>query len=223
MKNNGCISIAIDGPSAAGKSTLAKKIAKELNYTYIDTGAMYRCVALYAKQNNISFNNQEEIIKLLDTINIHLENNKVYLNDTEVTSTIRTNELSMGASIVSQYHQVRIKMVKLQQDMAKTQSVVMDGRDIGTFVLPYADVKIFLIAQVEQRGERRYKENIERNIASSKEQILEELKRRDYQDTHRDFAPLKKANDAIEVDSSNLSIEETFDKVLKIIKDKINK
>ncbi len=221
--NNRIISIAIDGPSAAGKSTLAKKIAKYLNYTYIDTGAMYRCVALNAKQNNIDFQDQENVIKLLDNIDIRLDNGKVFLNNVEVTNTIRTNELSMGASLVSQYHDVRLKMVSLQQKMAQTQNVVMDGRDIGTYVLPKADVKIFLIANVHQRADRRYKENLERNIESDKENILQDLIKRDYQDVHRDFAPLKKADDAIEVDTSNLSIEETFKTVLNIILNKISK
>lgn len=221
--NNRIISIAIDGPSAAGKSTLAKKIAKYLNYTYIDTGAMYRCVALNAKQNNIDFQDQENVIKLLDNIDIRLDNGKVFLNNVEVTNTIRTNELSMGASLVSQYHDVRLKMVSLQQKMAQTQNVVMDGRDIGTYVLPKADVKIFLIANVHQRADRRYKENLERNIESDKEKILQDLIKRDYQDVHRDFAPLKKADDAIVVDTSNLSITETFNTVLNIILDKISK
>ena len=218
--NNRIISIAIDGPSAAGKSTLAKKIAKYLNYTYIDTGAMYRCVALNAKQNNIDFQDQENVIKLLDNIDIRLDNGKVFLNNVEVTNTIRTNELSMGASLVSQYHDVRLKMVSLQQKMAQTQNVVMDGRDIGTYVLPKADVKIFLIANVNQRADRRYKENIEKGIKSSYEDCLDNVNKRDYIDSHRSFCPLHPADDSIEINTTDMTIDEVVNEILKIAKER---
>lgn len=214
-------SIAIDGPSAAGKSTLAKGIAKELGFTYIDTGAMYRSVAFYARLSGVKLEDEEGVSKLLPSINIYLHKGKVFLNEQEVTDQIRSNDISMGASVVSKYHAVRLHLVELQRKMARRTNVVMDGRDIGTFVLPSADVKIFLVASVERRAHRRYLENINRGMASDKEQILKELKERDYQDTHRDFAPLKKADDAIEVDSSFLDVPDTFDRVLNIIKEKL--
>ena len=216
------IAVAIDGPSSAGKSTVAKGVAKELGFVYVDTGAMYRCVTLYALENNIDCQNDEEVCKLLDKVNIELcIGGKVLLNGKDVTFDIRTQPVVDNVSYIAANKGVRLFLVELQRNMAKDVSIVMDGRDIGTYVLPNADVKIFQIADVRERAKRRYIENIEKGIECTLEGVLKDLERRDYIDSHRDFAPLCKASDAFEVDTSFLTIEESIDTIVKIIKEKV--
>ena len=216
------IAVAIDGPSSAGKSTVAKGVAKELGFVYVDTGAMYRCVTLYALENNVNCQNDEEVCKLLDKVNIELcIGGKVLLNGKDVTFDIRTQPVVDNVSNIAANKGVRLFLVELQRNMAKDDSIVMDGRDIGTYVLPNADVKIFQIADVKERAKRRYIENIEKGIECTLEGVLKDLERRDYIDSHRDFAPLSKADDAIEVDTSFLTIEESINTIVGIIKEKV--
>lgn len=216
MKNN--IVVAIDGPSAAGKSTIAKLVAKKENFIYIDTGAMYRCVAYYCLDRQIDLDDEEQVKTCIKDINIQLTaDNRVILNDKDVSQDIRTDEVSRGASIVSRYEAIRQFLVDSQRQMASMGNVILDGRDIGTVVLPNADLKIYQIASVETRALRRYKENIERGLQADLEVIQKEIEERDYQDIHRQISPLKKADDAIVVDTSDLTLDEVVDVVLKLI------
>ena len=215
MKKN--ISVAIDGPSAAGKSTIAKMVAKKENFIYIDTGAMYRCVAYYCLTQKIDLND-EAVEQAIEHIQIRLTpDNKVYLNDEDVSNQIRQDQVSLGASCVSKYQVVRSFLVDEQRKMAKAGNVILDGRDIGTVVLPNADLKIYQIASVETRAKRRYLENLERGLDADLETIKKEIEERDYQDTHREISPLKKAEDAIELDTSSLTLEEVVEQVLTLI------
>ena len=212
------ISIAIDGPSAAGKCTIAKMVAKKENFIYIDTGAMYRSVAFYCIKNHIDLNDEQAVEQAISNIQIRLTaDNKVYLNDEDVSLQIRTDEVSLGASCVSKYQAVRTFLVDEQRKMAETGNVILDGRDIGTVVLPHADLKIYQIASVETRAKRRYLENKERGLEADLETIKKEIEQRDYQDMHRAISPLKKADDAIELDTSNMTLEEVVDQVLTLI------
>jgi len=212
------ISIAIDGPSAAGKSTIAKLVAKNLNYTYIDTGAMYRCVAYYAFINHVDFADEEGVCQLLDHIEIEmLPDGTIHLNREDVTSSIRLNEISMGASQVSAYQKVREFLVAQQRKMAEGGGVILDGRDIGTVVLKDAELKIYQVASIECRALRRHKENIEKGIPSDLELIKKEIAQRDYQDMHREISPLKKADDAIEIDTSDMSLDEVVAHVMDLV------
>lgn len=216
MKKN--IVVAIDGPSAAGKSTIAKLVAKKEGFIYIDTGAMYRSVACYCRMQNVDLNDEKAVADCLKDIRIQLtQDNKVFLNDEDVTEKIRTDEVSRGASIVSQYEAIRKFLVDSQREMAATGNVILDGRDIGTVVLPDADLKIYQIASVETRALRRYKENIERGLEADLDTIKKEIEERDYQDMNRTISPLKKADDAIVVDTSQLSLDEVAEVVLKLI------
>ena len=219
--------IAIDGPSGTGKSTTAKALAKKLSFIYIDTGAMYRAVGLYCFRNNIDMNDEKTIIKNLDKIDIDIFYNnglqEIKLNGEIVSDAIRENNISKYASVVSAYKNVREKMVSIQKSLAKKNSVIMDGRDIGTVVLPDADLKIYLVASEDVRAERRYKELIEKGQDVSLEKIKEELAERDYRDMHRENSPLKKADDAIEVDSSNMNVEEVVNKVYELFTEKVGK
>ena len=184
------IAVAIDGPSSAGKSTVAKGVAKELGFVYVDTGAMYRCVTLYALENNVDCQNDEEVCKLLDKVNIELcIGGKVLLNGKDVTFDIRTQPVVDNVSYIAANKGVRLFLVELQRNMAKDVSIVMDGRDIGTYVLPNADVKIFQIADVRERAKRRYIENIEKGIECTLEGVLKDLERRDYADSTRAISP----------------------------------
>ena len=217
------LSIAIDGPAAAGKSTIAKLIAKKYGYIYIDTGAMYRSVAWYAKQSNIDWENEAAVVRLLKDIDLLLtSDDKVYVNDFDVSEAIRQNDISLGASLVSRYPAVREHLVTLQREMARNGGVVLDGRDIGTVVLPHADLKIYQIASVEARALRRHQENLEKNRPSNFEEIKKEIEQRDYEDMHRSASPLKKADDAIELDTSDLSIEEVLEVISRWIDKQIN-
>ena len=216
MKKN--ISVAIDGPSAAGKSTIAKMDAKKENFIYIDTGAMYRCVAYYCLTQKIDLNDEKAVEQAIEHIQIRLTpDNKVYLNDEDVSNQIRQDQVSLGASCVSKYQAVRSFLVDEQRKMAKAGNVILDGRDIGTVVLPNADLKIYQIASVETRAKRRYLENLERGLDADLETIKKEIEERDYQDTHREISPLKKAEDAIELDTSSLTLEEVVEQVLTLI------
>lgn len=216
MKKN--ISVAIDGPSAAGKSTIAKMVAKKENFIYIDTGAMYRCVAYYCLTQKIDLNDEKAVEQAIEHIQIRLTpDNKVYLNDEDVSNQIRQDQVSLGASCVSKYQVVRSFLVDEQRKMAKAGNVILDGRDIGTVVLPNADLKIYQIASVETRAKRRYLENLERGLDADLETIKKEIEERDYQDIHREISPLKKAEDAIELDTSSLTLEEVVEQVLTLI------
>jgi len=217
-------SIAIDGPAGAGKSTIAKLIASKLNILYLDTGAMYRTVAFYFFEKGISSNDIESILSSLDNINVRVEykagQQRMYLNDVDVTEKIRTSEISSRASTIAIIPEVRLKLVDLQRKIASTQSLVADGRDIGTYVLPEADVKFYLKASIQERGMRRWKEiNLEGNNISL-ESVIEDIKVRDATDSGRTFAPLSKATDAIEIDSTNLNVNEVLDEMLIHIKKK---
>ncbi|NLJ89135.1 MAG: (d)CMP kinase [Epulopiscium sp.] len=217
----GHFAIAIDGPAGAGKSTIAKLVAKKLNIIYVDTGAMYRAVALYCIENSIDYNSKEEVKKVLDNIDIkitHKDNNqRIILNNKDVTDLIRSTEVSKGSSAVATIYAVRIKMVEIQRNIAKNNSVVMDGRDIGTYVLPNAKIKVFLTASVDERAKRRHKELIEKGIKCDFEQIKKDIEERDKNDSTREFAPLKKADDAVEIDTTKLNIEEVVEKIIELL------
>jgi len=211
--------IAIDGPAAAGKSTIAQKIASRLGYVYIDTGAMFRAITLKALKRGIDLQDEQQVESLLVGTDIKLSDTKdVYLDGEKVTDEIRMPEVSRNVSIVAAYKSVRDEMKARQIQYAKENSVVMDGRDIGTAVLPDADVKIFMTATVDVRAQRRYQENLLRNIPSDLESLKKEIKLRDELDSTREHAPLTKADDAIEIDTSLLTIEEAVDKIIKIVK-----
>ncbi len=219
MKN---IAVAIDGPAAAGKSTIAKLVAKKLGFTYIDTGAMYRCVTWYALSKGINCTDESKVIALMPEIEINLEpDGHVYCNNVDVTREIRSQEVADNVSYIASYKDVRLQLVELQRAMAKKASVVMDGRDIGTYVLPNAEVKIFQVASVHTRAIRRYEENMNKGILCELEDIEENLKKRDYIDSHRDFAPLKQAEDSILIDTSNMQIEEVTNRVIEIVHEKL--
>lgn len=210
--------IAIDGPAGSGKGTAAKLVSQKLNFINIDTGAMYRCVALKMLEYNIGLEELDRIHKLLDEINIEFNGEKVILNDRDVSKEIRTVEVSNFTSPVSTIGFVREKMVELQQEMGKGKNVVMEGRDIGTVVFPNADLKIYLDATAEERAKRRVAQNTRNNIESNYEQILKDIIERDKRDSTREIAPLKKADDAILIDSTNLTIEEVVNKIVDLAK-----
>ena len=220
------INIAIDGPSGAGKSTIAKKAAAKLGYIYIDTGAMYRTVGLYLNRLGINIKaEKEKVINSLSRINIDIkyENSEqhIFLNGEDVSSLIRTPEISMAASDSGTVLEIREKMTHLQRNLAKNNNCIMDGRDIGTFVLPDADVKICLTADVRVRAERRYRELAEKGEQVKFEDVLSGMVLRDKNDSTREFMPLKKADDAILIDTSDLSLDESVDAVIKCIGDRI--
>ena len=213
--------VGIDGPAGTGKGTITNLVAKDLNLSQIDTGAMYRAFALYMLDNNVALDDMEKIKDLLDKVNIDLiqENDKetVFLNGKDVSLEIRTKQVNENVSPVSAIGIVRTKMADLQREMAKTIDVIMEGRDIGTNVFPNADVKIYLDATPEERAKRRYLQNKENGIEIPFEEILENVKQRDYIDSTREIAPLKKAEDAIYIDSSNMSIDEVVNEIKQII------
>jgi len=214
-------SIAIDGPAGAGKSTIAKKVATVLGCAYIDTGAMYRAVAYYSKQKGIDWNDQSKVVAILDEIDIKIKNEQgtqhLYLNDKDVSDLIRTQDIATGASAVATYEKVRKKLVDLQRKLAIKESVVMDGRDIGTHVLPNASAKFFLTASVLERARRRVKELKQRGIVAKLETIKQEIIDRDYNDMNREFSPLCKATDATEIDTTGKNIEKVTNELLKVI------
>ena len=215
------ISIAIDGPSASGKSTIAKILAEKLNFIYIDTGAMYRAFTLGCINNGIDCTNEEECCKLIGKIMIGFnEKNHVTLNGIDVEKEIRGNKVANNVSYIASYKDIRLELVNQQRLLAQNNDVVMDGRDIGTYVLQDADVKFFQIADVEERAKRRYKENLEKGIETSYEECLENLKKRDYIDSHREFCPLRPAKDSIEINTTNLGINEVSDMLIALLKSK---
>ena len=212
--------VAIDGPAAAGKSTVAKMVAKKIGATYIDTGAMYRAVTYFALSQNIDPKDESAVVSLLPKLKLDIkEDERIFLNGTDVTKQIRSIEVNDNVSYVASYKDIRLALVDIQRKMSESISVVMDGRDIGTYVLPNADIKIFQVASVGTRALRRYKENISKGIQCELEDIEIGLKR-DHIDSTRTFAPLKPADDSIVLDTSNLSIEEAVDAVIEIIKKK---
>lgn len=219
---NETLTIAIDGPASSGKSTVAKKIAKELNLIYVDTGAMYRALTYAALEQNVNIKNEEELVNLLSNLAITFEwkedGQRVFLNDMEVTDEIRENNVTNTVSIVSAHKHVREEMVRRQQKLAENNGVVMDGRDIGTVVLPDSDLKVFLVASVKERAERRHKENKTRGVHSDLEQLKRDIADRDYKDSTRETSPLKQADDAIRIDTTRLSIEEVVNEIKKLIK-----
>ncbi|MEF9983585.1 MAG: (d)CMP kinase [Oscillospiraceae bacterium] len=219
------ISIAIDGPSSAGKSTMAKKIAEKLGYIYVDTGALYRSIGLYAVRMGADTNAQNEITPLLSNIKIDLKHidgvQRILLNGEDVSEEIREPQMSMAASNVSAIGAVREFLLDMQKDIAKNHNIIMDGRDIGTVVLPKAQVKIFLTATAEERAKRRYNEFISKGMDVKYENILADIIQRDYNDSNRPIAPLKKADDAIEFDTTKLNCQEVVDGLIKIIEEKI--
>lgn len=217
--------VAIDGPAGTGKGTIAKLVSKEFGFVNIDTGAMFRCVTLAMLRENISIDDKEKIEKLLNEIQIDLkeENGEqvVFLNGEDVTNMIRTKEINTFISDVSKIPEVRSKLLDLQRKISEGQNVVMEGRDIGTTVFPNADVKIYLDASSEERARRRVKQNEEKGIKMSYEEVLESVKRRDKEDSERSISPLKKADDAILVDSTNMVIDEVAQTVYSIIRKKM--
>jgi cytidylate kinase len=216
------ISIAIDGPAAAGKSTVAKEVAKRLGYTYIDTGAMYRAFTYYVLKRGIDPQNEAACDSLIPDVSIELKpGGTVLCNKEDVTHQIRENDVSANVSYIASYKNIRLALVEQQRQMALIDSVVMDGRDIGTYVLPNAEIKIFQIASVETRAVRRYEENLGKGIPCTLESVEEDLRRRDYIDSHRDFAPLKPASDSILIDTSFMSVEEVVVRIIDIIDRKL--
>ncbi len=218
------INVAIDGPAGAGKSTIAKAVAKELGFIYVDTGALYRAVAYNAVKNGV-IDDEQGIISMLDDTKVELKYvegvQSVYLNGEDVSGFIRTPEISMGASKVSAIPQVREFLLNLQREIAKTNNVIMDGRDIATVVLPDAEVKIFLFASPECRAERRYKELVEKGENVSFDDVLKDVNQRDYQDSHREIAPLKPSEESIMADTSELTLQESIDLIVNTIKERI--
>ena len=219
------INIAIDGPGAAGKSTIAKCLAKKLNYVHLDTGAMYRSTAYKALQNHISLEDEEAVCKMLENTKIQLATDgSIFLDGEDVSDKIRTNEISLAASLVSKLAKVRRMLVERQQEMAKEKGFIMDGRDIGTVVLTDAEVKIYMTASPMARAKRRYDQNIAKNIPTgSIEEIAKEIAERDLQDMTRENSPLKKADDAVEIDTSDMSIEEVTEYIYRLAKPFIEK
>jgi CMP/dCMP kinase len=212
------INIAIDGPSASGKSTIAKRLAKELGYIHIDTGAMYRCVAYLAIKSGIDLSDEKSLGEMAASMDIRLSTDgRVFLEQEDVTEAIRQEEISVGASKISIYANVRKAMVERQQKMVATKGFIVDGRDIGTVVLPDAEIKIFQTASVASRALRRFTENQSKGVQSDFELLKKEIEQRDYQDTHRKESPLKKANDAIEVDTSEMTVEEVVNKIISLV------
>ena len=215
MKN---LVIAVDGPAGAGKSTIAKLIADKLNINYIDTGAMYRAITYKCLQNNIDINNEEEVIEIAKNCEIDFKDNNIYLDGKILKEEIRTPEVSNNVSNVAQIKEVRYLMVDVQREIGNRSSVILDGRDIGSYVFPNADYKFFLNASPEERGERRYKELVKKGYETTLEEVIKDVIRRDEIDSNREFAPLVKADDAIEIDTTGKSIEGVVEDVISKIK-----
>lgn len=219
------LSIAIDGPAAAGKSTVAKIIAEHYSYIYIDTGAMYRALTYKALQENIDINNEAQVADILTNIKIDLEPSEegqiVRINEDNVTDVIRSNKVTNNVSIVAMHATVREEMLKRQRQLAIEGGVVMDGRDIGTHVLPNAELKIFLRASVDERAKRRHEENLKKGYSSDYERLKQEIANRDKLDSEREVAPLKKAEDAIELDTTSMSINDVVKKIEEYIEERL--
>ena len=215
------LQIAIDGPASAGKSTVAKLVAKKLGYVYCDTGAMYRATTYAAKKNHVAYDDDQVLKEMLEKTEIRFvpaePEQKVFVNETEVTKTIRLPEIANNVSTVSAQKSVRADLTERQRMIAEQGGIVMDGRDIGTTVLPNAEVKIFLVASVHERAVRRFKENVEKGIDTPLDVLEKEIEERDYKDSHRKISPLTQAEDAVLVDTTSLSIEEVVAKIMEII------
>ncbi len=219
------MNIAIDGPAGAGKSTIAKKVAKELGFIYVDTGAMYRSLALYFIRQGIDKDDETKISEAVKDCNVTIKyvdgQQQVLLNDENVTGLIRTEEVGNMASASSVYASVRSKLLDLQRSLAANNDVIMDGRDIGTQVLPEAQVKVFLTASVDERASRRYKELVEKGLNPELNKIKKDIEERDYRDSHRENSPLRQADDATYVDSSDMSIDEVVSTIVDLCKNKM--
>ena len=220
------IQIAIDGPASSGKSTVAKIIAKEFGYTYLDTGAMYRAATYIALKHQLNEDNVEQLLGLLEQHPISFGRSEageqlVFVGDVDITHPIRENEVTNRVSTIAAIPVIREKLVALQQEIAQKGGIVMDGRDIGTVVLPQAELKVFLVASVDERAKRRYKENMAKGMETDLEKLKEEIAARDYKDSHRETSPLKQAEDAIYFDTTGLTIEEVVDKIKEEAKKKM--
>lgn len=212
--------VTIDGPAGAGKGTITKKVGELLNLINIDTGALFRCVALNLINDNVSIEEEPKIKKILENINIELkENDEVYLNNENVTTKIRENNVNNLVSKVAKLPIVRENLLILQRNIAENKNIIIEGRDTGTTVFPEANVKIYLDATAEERAKRRQKQNIEKGINSNYDEVLKEIKERDHDDKTRELSPLKQAPDAIYIDSTNLTIDEVVNKIVSIIKE----
>lgn len=216
--------VAIDGPAGAGKSTIAKLVAKELNFIYVDTGAMYRAIALFLLNKGISKDDEKAITDVCGEIDIEIKHadglQQVWLNGQDVSAEIRREAVGNMASATSVYSCVREKLLSLQRDIAATQDVIMDGRDIGTCILPNAQAKIYLTASVSTRAKRRYQELCEKGVSCDLEEIKKDIEDRDYRDMHREISPLKQAEDAVLVDSSDMTIEQVVERIVEICREK---
>lgn len=210
--------IAVDGPAGAGKSTISKLIAKKLNINYIDTGAMYRAVTYKCLSEGIDVKNEEAVIEVAKRTDIDFRDNNIYLDSKVVNEEIRTREVSANVSDVAKIKEVRYLMVDVQREIGTRNDVILDGRDIGSYVFPNADYKFFLVATPEERGRRRYKELCEKGFEGTLEEIIKDIEKRDEIDSNREFAPLKKADDAIEIDTTGLGIDEVVEAVVSKIK-----
>ena len=219
-------SVAIDGPAGAGKSTIAKKLANKLGFIYVDTGALYRAIGLYVLSQDADSKNENEVIQLIKNIKVELkyidDSQRVILNEKDVTGDIRTAGVSMAASNVSAMKKVREFLLDMQRNLAKENNVVMDGRDIGTVVLPFADVKIFLTASPEERAKRRYDEMLEKGMKADFKDVLEDLKIRDYNDSNRKIAPLKPSRDSIIVDTTGNTLEQSIEVLTNVVVERLN-
>ena len=209
--------VAVDGPAGAGKSTISKEIAKALNLEYIDTGAMYRALTLKVLEKGVNINDIDKILDILESCSIYFKNNHVYLDGINVDKEIRENRISKYVSDIAKIKEVRCEMVKRQRQLSKESNVIMDGRDIGTVVLPHANFKFFITASPEVRADRRYKELLLKGEKVTYEQVLKEIKTRDKIDSTREVAPLKKAEDAYEIDTTNMTIQEVVNKIISTI------
>ncbi len=215
------VAIAIDGPAAAGKSTVAKIVAKRLGFVYIDTGAMYRAFTWYVLHRGLDPKNEEASCSLIPEVRISLkEDGSVFVCGHDVTRAIREPLVSSNVSYIASYKGIRLALIELQRELGEKDNCVMDGRDIGSYVLPHAEVKIFQIASVETRAKRRFLENQEKGIPTTYEEVVADVKNRDYIDSHRDFDPLMQAEDAIPLDTSDMTIEEVVDAILRIVEEK---
>ncbi|GAA0369569.1 (d)CMP kinase [Bacillus horti] len=219
------INIALDGPAGAGKSTVAKRMADKLGYIYIDTGAMYRALTWKALQVQVDVHDEQQLVALLNNCEIRLEpgenGQKVYVDDEDVTNPIREREVTNQVSFVASHEAVRLEMLRLQRELAKERGVVMDGRDIGTHVLPTAEIKIFLSASIQERAERRFLELQQKGEQITLAELEEEIKKRDEIDSQRKTAPLRKAEDAVEIDSTGLSIEQVVQQIVTLVQQKL--
>ncbi len=225
MHKNG-LQVAIDGPASAGKSTVAKLIAKQFSYVYCDTGAMYRAITYKTIKAGISLDNTAAITQIVKESKITFEpdenGQRVFIDGDEITQEIRQEDVTNSVSAVAAIPAVRERLSAWQQDLAKDGGIVMDGRDIGSAVLPNAEVKIFLVASVEERAKRRYQENIQKGINTPLEELQLEIEARDYKDSHRKLSPLTKADDATEIDTTQLSIDQVVSEIAKVINSKLN-